>query len=294
MQLGAAAVFPAAFGMMALATPIVEVFYGREWHAAVHPLMFVAIWTGLASMASMPGAVFKATGRSWLLTATGIMQLAVLVPAVFISVHWGITAVAASQVIEKTISLTLLGIVVAPVIRVRWYASWVAAAPPIVLSAITGAIVYWIARGVAAGCRAARRHSRRGVDLRGALARLHAGCVAPALESAHRGGSGGAVSLPTSERSDMAGQLWIGEPSYWKVSERAVSWAKGPSRRTARAHLRRSRLGLERLDVLGRGVDVEKRRTNVVVNGTSSSGPQTRACRCSSCAGPAKDLIAND
>ncbi len=132
--------------MMALATPIVEVFYGREWHAAVHPLMFVAIWTGLASMASMPGAVFKATGRSWLLTATGIMQLAVLVPAVFISVHWGITAVAASQVIEKTISLTLLGIVVAPVIRVRWYASWVAAAPPIVLSAITGAIVYWIAR----------------------------------------------------------------------------------------------------------------------------------------------------
>ena len=122
------------------------VFYGHRWSAAAHPLMFVAIWTGLASMASMPGAVFKATGRSWLLTATGIMQLAILVPAILISVHWGITAVAASQVIEKTISLTLLGIVMGRVMRIPWYASWAAAAPAIAMSAVTGAVVYWIAR----------------------------------------------------------------------------------------------------------------------------------------------------
>jgi O-antigen/teichoic acid export membrane protein len=148
VRLAAVVAFPAAFGMAALATPIVLVFYGQRWHAAIHPLMFVAIWTGLASMASMPGAVFKATGRSWLMTSTGIMQLAILVPAVLISVHWGITAVAASQVIEKTISLTLLGIVCGRVIRVPWYASWIASAPAIAMSAVTAAIVYWIARAL--------------------------------------------------------------------------------------------------------------------------------------------------
>jgi PST family polysaccharide transporter len=148
VRLAAAVAFPAAFGMAALATPIVAVFYGDRWHAAAHPLMFVAIWTGLASMASMPGAVFKAIGRSWLLTSTGIMQLAILVPAVLISVHWGITAVAASQVIEKTISLTLLGVVIGRVIGVPWYSSWVAAAPAIAMSAVAGAIVYWIARAL--------------------------------------------------------------------------------------------------------------------------------------------------
>jgi len=125
---------------------IVLVFYGPRWSAAAHPMMFVALWTGLASMASMPGAVFKAMGRSWLLTATGVMQLAILVPAVLISVHWGIAAVAASQVIEKTISLTLLGVVIGRVIKVPWYAAWVAAAPSIAMSAVTGGIVYGIAR----------------------------------------------------------------------------------------------------------------------------------------------------
>ena len=42
--------------------------FGEEWRAAAAPMAFVAIWAGLASLASMPGAVFKALGRSWLLT----------------------------------------------------------------------------------------------------------------------------------------------------------------------------------------------------------------------------------
>jgi O-antigen/teichoic acid export membrane protein len=148
VRLAAAVAFPAAFGMAALATPIVASFYGHRWHGAAHPLMFVAIWTGLASMASLPGAVFKAMGRSWLLTATGIMQLTILVPAVLISVHWGITAVAAAQVVEKTISLTLLSIVIGRILKIPWYATWVAAARPIAMSVVTGLAVYGIARAL--------------------------------------------------------------------------------------------------------------------------------------------------
>jgi lipopolysaccharide exporter len=148
VRLAAAVAFPAAFGMAALATPMVLLFYGHRWHAAAHPLMFVAVWTGLASMASLPGAVFKAMGRSWLLTATGVMQLTILVPAVLISVRWGIGAVAAAQVVEKTISLTLLSIVIGRILSIPWYATWVASARPIAMSLVTAFAVYGISRVV--------------------------------------------------------------------------------------------------------------------------------------------------
>jgi PST family polysaccharide transporter len=146
VRLAAAIAFPASIGMAALASPIVLTFYGSTYRSSIAPLTFVALWTGLASLASMPGAVFKALGRSWLLTATGIMQLAILFPAILIAVDHGIAAVAASQVIEKTISLTLLGVVIGRVIGIAWYATWKAAAPSIALSLVMGAVVLGVAR----------------------------------------------------------------------------------------------------------------------------------------------------
>ena len=102
-------------------------------------MAFVAIWAGLASLASMPGAVFKALGRSWLLTATGVMQIAILFPAIWFAAPHGITAVAASQVAEKTVSLALLGVVIGRVLGIRWYATFLAAAPALALSLVMAA-----------------------------------------------------------------------------------------------------------------------------------------------------------
>jgi O-antigen/teichoic acid export membrane protein len=149
VRVAALVAFPAAVGMAALAGPIVLVFYGHAYHDSIAPLRYVAIWTGLAAMASMPGAVFKAIGRSWLLTATGVMQLAILFPAILIAAPHGIAAVAAAQVVEKTISLTLLGATAAVVLDVPWYATWRAAAPAIALSVPMGLAVYAVARVLA-------------------------------------------------------------------------------------------------------------------------------------------------
>ena len=142
VRLGAMVAWPAALGMAALALPLVLVLYGERWRSAAAPLAFVAIWAGLASLASMPGAVFKALGRSWLLTATGIMQIAILFPAILLAAPYGITAVAASQVVEKTISLALLGAVIGRVLGVRWYAAFVAGAPALGLSAVMAGALY--------------------------------------------------------------------------------------------------------------------------------------------------------
>ena len=142
VRLGSMVAFPAAFAMAALALPLVLTLYGEQWRAAAEPLALVAIWAGLASLASLPGAVFKALGRSWLLTATGVMQIAILFPAVWFAADYSITAVAAAQVVEKTISLALLGVVIGRILDIPWYATFKAGAPALALSALMAAALF--------------------------------------------------------------------------------------------------------------------------------------------------------
>lgn len=139
VRLGSMVAFPAAFAMAALALPLVLTLYGEEWRSAAAPMAWVAIWAGLASLASMPGAVMKALGRSWLLAATGIMQIALLFPAVWVAANYSITAVAASQVLEKTVSLALLGVIIGRILKIPWYSTFTAGAPALGLSAVMGA-----------------------------------------------------------------------------------------------------------------------------------------------------------
>ncbi len=145
LRLGAMVAWPAAFGMAALALPLVLTLYGERWRSAADPLALVAVWAGLASLATMPGSVFKALGRSWLLTATGVMQVAILFPAIWFAAPYGITAVAAAQVAEKTLSLGLLGVVAGRVLRIPWHASFSAGAPALVLSLIMAGVLYVLA-----------------------------------------------------------------------------------------------------------------------------------------------------
>jgi hypothetical protein len=90
----------------------------------------------------MPGAVMKALGRSWLLTATGLMQIAILFPAIWFAAEFSITAVAASQVAAQTLSLALLGVVIGRLLDLPWYAAFTAGAPALALSAVMAGAVY--------------------------------------------------------------------------------------------------------------------------------------------------------
>src|SRR3954467_14922800 len=145
VRLGAMVAWPVAFGLAALALPLVLTLYGEEWRGAAAPMAWVAIWAGLASLATMPGAVFKALGRSWLLTATGVMQISILFPAIWFAAPYGITAVAACQVAEKTVSLALLGTIIGRVLGIPWHAAFTAGAPALGLSALMGAVLYALA-----------------------------------------------------------------------------------------------------------------------------------------------------
>jgi O-antigen/teichoic acid export membrane protein len=142
VRLGSMVALPAAFVMASLAVPLVLTLYGEEWRASAAPLAYVAIWAGVASLASMPGAVLKAVGRSWLLTATGVMQIAILFPTIWVAAGFSITAVAASQVVAQTLSLALLGAIIGRILQLPWYATFTAGAPALVLSVVTAAAIY--------------------------------------------------------------------------------------------------------------------------------------------------------
>ena len=149
--------------------------------AAAEPLALVSIWAGLASLASMPGAVFKALGRSWLLTATGLMQIAILFPAVWFAADYSITAVAAAQVLEKTVSLALLGVVIGRILSIPWYATFAAGAPALALSVTMAAVLYPLSTVLPAGAGGRGRDSAGRARLRDAAA----GCDAARLPDAH-------------------------------------------------------------------------------------------------------------
>ena len=161
VRLGSMVAFPAAFGMAALALPLVLTLYGEKWRAAAEPLALVAIWAGLASLASMPGAVFKALGRSWLLAATGIMQIAILFPA-----DPGSPPTTASRrwrrprCSEKTVSLALLGVIIGRILDIPWYATFTAGAPALALSVMMAAVLYPLTHDAAARSSRSRSGSR--------------------------------------------------------------------------------------------------------------------------------------
>jgi lipopolysaccharide exporter len=155
VRLGAMVAWPAAIGMAALALPLVLTLYGERWRSAAAPMAFVALWAGLASLASMPGAVLKALGRSWLLTATGVMQIAILFPAILLAAPYGITAVAASQVAEKTISLALLGVVIGRILHVPWHAAFTAGLPALLLSGVMAGALYALSAALPSGAAVA-------------------------------------------------------------------------------------------------------------------------------------------
>ncbi len=142
LHLGAFVSLPAGFGIAALAGPIILTLYGERWEPSIVPLALIGIWAGMSALTGMSGSVFKALGRSGLLTATGIMQVTLLLPALWVAAHFSIEAVAAAHVGVKLVNLLLLTFIVARILETSWVPAVVAMLPALVLSVAMAAVVY--------------------------------------------------------------------------------------------------------------------------------------------------------
>jgi hypothetical protein len=105
------------------------------------PLGLIAIWAAFSALTSLPGALFKAIGRSWILTANAVLELAMILPALWFAADHGIRAVAAVHVAVKILYFCLLTVIVRRVLGVRVTATFGALLPGLLVGATTTAIV---------------------------------------------------------------------------------------------------------------------------------------------------------
>jgi PST family polysaccharide transporter len=142
LHLGAFVSLPLGFGIAALAGPIVLTLFGERWERAIVPMALIGIWAGVTALTGMPGSVFKALGRSGVLTATAIVQVALTLPALWVAAHFSIEAVAAAHVGVRLVNLLLSTFIVSRLLETAWVPALVAMLPALALSVAMAAAVY--------------------------------------------------------------------------------------------------------------------------------------------------------
>jgi PST family polysaccharide transporter len=90
------AALPLAAALCLLAEPLVLVAFGPAWLPSVPVLRALALYAGLRALGSPTGDVLKAVGRPGLLALSGILKIAVLLPALAWGARWGTGGVASA------------------------------------------------------------------------------------------------------------------------------------------------------------------------------------------------------
>jgi PST family polysaccharide transporter len=103
---------PAGVGLAAVGGLFVTFFYGDRWEPAALALQALALSGAMRSLGSHAGDVYKATGRTGVLTALGLTRAAVMIPAMIWATRYGIFGVAVAQLVVTSAS-TVLNVYVA-------------------------------------------------------------------------------------------------------------------------------------------------------------------------------------
>ena len=95
---------PVSITILVCAEPIVVGLFGPKWDEAIGPLRILAVYGLVKSFTSPGGEVFKGAGRPELGLAVGILQIALVVPALVVLVRThGIEGAALAMLIAVTV-----------------------------------------------------------------------------------------------------------------------------------------------------------------------------------------------
>lgn len=142
---------PAATGIALVSEPVILVLFTDKWIDAVPVMTAIAVYTLLRALVYLPGAVYKAIDRQWLLTRLSLAQVIVAVPALWwaaagpsslIAVAWTQVAVAAFGVV---LNLVVVGRVLE--VRARRFAAELAA--PVACTLWMATLVYLVGQALA-------------------------------------------------------------------------------------------------------------------------------------------------
>lgn len=112
--------FPAAVGVALLAPAFFGTFYTEEWQPSIVPMQLIALEIGIASIAYVPGSIYKSINRPDILTKLTLIKLPVVVAVLWVASQWGVNGVAAGMAALSLASTVLDSIVVQRVIGFRF------------------------------------------------------------------------------------------------------------------------------------------------------------------------------
>jgi len=100
-------IFPIAVGLAITAPTFIPLFLSAKWSQAITPTVLISLALGIAAMGYVPGVLYKATGRPNLLTRLNFIKVPLAVFVLWYSTRWGISGVAAGQIVIGIFSLSL-------------------------------------------------------------------------------------------------------------------------------------------------------------------------------------------
>jgi lipopolysaccharide exporter len=135
---------PLAAGVALLAAPLVELLFGSQWGGAVDPMRLLTVYAFAVTIGIPAGTAYKAVGRAGVLLKLAIPRTIMLVVGVWIFVHSGLTAVAATHAVVAGL-FSVIGIALASrLLAVRGRDLLRLGAAPLVATAAMSVVVFAI------------------------------------------------------------------------------------------------------------------------------------------------------
>ncbi|MCS6840396.1 MAG: lipopolysaccharide biosynthesis protein [Roseiflexus sp.] len=137
--------FPAAAGIALLAPAFFGTFYTEAWRPSIVPMQLIALEIGIASVAYVPGIIYKSVNRPEILTKLTLLKLPFVIAVLWFATQWGINGVAAGMVALSLASTALDSIVVQRVIGFRFVDMLRVLAPIVAATAVMALVVAGVA-----------------------------------------------------------------------------------------------------------------------------------------------------
>jgi O-antigen/teichoic acid export membrane protein len=139
MRLLAAVAIPAMLGLVVAAPDLVDVVFGRRWHAAV-PVMQILAWVGaLYVVQGLNSVLLQALGRTRLLLGFALVSFAAGLGSFVLGLRWGIVGVAGCFAGVMTLIGPLYMTLTARAVGITGRDVWSALAGVVRASAVTAA-----------------------------------------------------------------------------------------------------------------------------------------------------------
>ena len=139
---------PLAVGLAILAEPVILATFGDKWREAIIPMQVLILCAFFPALTTPPGVIYKAIGRADILLKLALVKAPILIVAIALTVHHGITAVAACQAGVAMLFFIVTTALASRMLEVRARAIWKAVWPPVAAGAGLAAVLLVVHAGI--------------------------------------------------------------------------------------------------------------------------------------------------